>query len=156
MYRHLSRSIASVIARLRPFIGERRRFPRYQTSRSVRLFDVSNREANTYGDQALLPIAGMTRDLSETGLAIYVPSNPLRGDYPRVVGRLFRIVLDLPTGLVEIRATAVRCERCDRKEIKEAYLIALQITEMSDKDWTDLVRYIRELNLDTGTKLPRN
>jgi hypothetical protein len=88
-------------------------------------------------------LAGYTRNLSETGLALVVPSLHFGGHYLNVVGSTLHIMLELPTGTVPIRATPVRCERLDGKET--GYLIGVRITEMNDSEWVRLVQYVRSL-----------
>jgi PilZ domain len=85
---------------------------------------------------------GYTRNLSETGLAIVVPSLHFGGRYLNVVGSPLHIQLALPQGRVRIRATPVRCERL---EDEEGYLIGVRITEMNDSEWVKLVQYVRAL-----------
>jgi hypothetical protein len=56
-----------------------------------------------------MPLQGYTRDISESGLAIIVPSLRLGSLYLTAAAAKLRIViLDLPTGEVEIEASPVR------------------------------------------------
>jgi hypothetical protein len=87
-------------------------------------------------------LAGYTRNLSETGLAVVVPSLSFGGHYLNVVGSPLHIQLELPEGKVRIRATPVRAERLGEEE---GYLIGVRITEMNDSEWVKLVQYVREL-----------
>jgi len=90
-------------------------------------------------------LEGYTRSLSETGLALIVPSLYFGGHYLNVVGSTLHIMLELPTGTVPIRATPVRCEKLDDKEGETGYLIGVRITEMNDSEWVRLVQYVRTL-----------
>jgi hypothetical protein len=90
-------------------------------------------------------LEGYTRNLSETGLALVVPSLHFDGHYLNVVGSPLHLMLELPTGTVRIRATPVRCERLDGKERETGYLIGVRITEMNDSEWVRLVQYVRTL-----------
>lgn len=130
-------------ARLRPFVGDRRRLPRYKTRRSARLFDAMAPDAAGHGAGPLLPMVGHTRDISETGLAIVVTSDSL-GSRRRdeLVGRELRIVLDLPAGLTHLRGTIVRGQELAGDEGDKGYLIGVHITQMNDQDWVHMVRYI--------------
>jgi PilZ domain len=89
-------------------------------------------------------LEGYTRNLSETGLALVVPSLHFEGRYFNVVGSPLHLMLMLPTGTVRIRATPVRCERLSDGE-EEGYLIGVRITEMNDSEWVRLVQYVRTL-----------
>ena len=90
----------------------------------------------------LLPMVGHTRDISETGLAIVVTSDSPGSPRDELVGRELQIVLDLPDGLTHLRCTVVRYKELAAEEGEEGYLIGVRITEMNDKDWVHMVRYI--------------
>lgn len=88
---------------------------------------------------------GYTRDISAEGLALIVPSI-LLGDYDLSSGELMlRIILALPTGNVELRATVVRHERLEQSAPDIGYLIGLSITEMSEADRTLYAEYLHTL-----------
>jgi hypothetical protein len=126
--------------------GERRGAPRCAAYLESRLlFSLSLEDKEDGAEAATLPaiLEGYTRNLSETGLALVVPSLNLGGRYLNLVGSPLHIMLELPAGRVRIRATPVRCERLDGKE--EGYLIGLCITEMNDSEWVRLVQYVRAL-----------
>ena len=149
-WQHSSRSAAAAAAEA---ADERRVAPRCAASLEARLlFSLSLEGAGGDGSdgpskQAASPtlLQGYTRNLSETGLAIVVPSLYLGGRYFNLVGSPLHIVLELPVGRVRISATTVRCERLDEKEREDGYLIGLCITEMNDSEWVRLVQYVRTL-----------
>ena len=123
---------------------ERRSAPRCEAYLEARLLFSLSSQAATVGDSALpSPLEGHTRNLSETGLAIVVPSLRFGGHYLNLVGSPLHIQLELPTARVSIRATPVRCERLDEEE--EGYLVGVRITEMNDSEWVKLVQYVRKL-----------
>jgi PilZ domain len=124
---------------------ERRAAPRCSAHLEARLlFSLSLRETRRGDPHASLPaqLAGYTRNLSETGLAIIVPSLYFGGHYLNVVGSPLHILLELPEGKVRIRATPVRAERLGEEE---GYLVGVRITEMNDSEWVKLVQYVRAL-----------
>jgi len=124
---------------------ERRAAPRCPAHLEARLlFNLSLREARAARQDATLPsqLEGHTRNLSETGLAIVVPSLHLGGRYLNVVGSPLHIQLELPGGKVRMRATPVRAERLGDEE---GYLLGVRITEMNDSEWVKLVQYVRAL-----------
>jgi hypothetical protein len=130
------------MGRLRPLVGERRLLPRYRTRRTARLFDTTVADATGQGLRPLLPMVGYTRDISETGLAIVVTSDSLGGHHDDLVGRELRILLDLPDGLTQLLGTVVRGLEIDEGKGGTSYLIGVRITQMEDRAWTDMVRYI--------------
>lgn len=91
------------------------------------------------------PLAGYTRNISETGLALFVPSLRLGDHYLNVVGRQLRIMLKLPTGTVRVHATLLRCTRLDGQDGVGGYLLSACISEMNDSEWVELVQYVRTL-----------
>jgi len=88
-------------------------------------------------------MVGESRNLSEKGLAIRVPSNHIERQYLNVVGGQIQLALDLPTGTVQMRATPVWCRKLSEEQTSEGYLVGLRITEMTDQEWVRLVRYVR-------------
>jgi len=83
-----------------------------------------------------------TRNLSETGLAVSIPSQHTRGHYFNVVGSIFQIIVDLPAGPVRMLATPKWCQWATEEGREKSYLVGLRITEMSDEEWVLMVRYI--------------
>ena len=131
---------------------ERRRAPRCDAHLAARLhFPLSLREAerSIAGDSQLpASLAGFTRNISETGLSLVVMSSRLCDPSFDLKGRGLRIMLELPTGKVRIRATLVRCERLTdeaNENIAMGYLVSACITEMNDSEWVRLVQYVRTL-----------
>lgn len=128
---------------------ERRRAPRCDAYLEARLlFSLSLREAKESACPSPPqppPLAGYTRNISETGLALFVPSLRFGDHYLNVVGRELRIMLKLPTGTVRVNATLVRCRRLDDQDGAEGYLLSACISEMNDSEWVELVQYVRTL-----------
>jgi hypothetical protein len=106
------------------------------------LFDTTLPDAAGQGLRPLLPMVGYTHDISETGLAIVVTSDSLGGQHDDLVGRELRILLDLPDGLSQLLGLVVRGQQFDDERGRTSYLIGIRITQMDDKAWTDMVRYI--------------
>lgn len=98
---------------------------------------------NAAGDEARL--AGHTRDMRATGLSLVVPD--IRIGDQEIVGpdRTLRIVLELPSGPIEIQAAPVRYEQLDEKGTEQGYLVGARITEISDSDCVRFVKYLRSL-----------
>ena len=86
-------------------------------------------------------IRGETRNLSETGLAVSVPSNRIGSRYLNVLGCTFDLTLELPAGPVRMHASLKWCDWF-LGEKTAGYQIGLRITEMSDEEWVRLVRYV--------------
>ena len=88
-------------------------------------------------------LRGLTRDLSETGLAVTLNTNHINDRYFNVVGCTLQIALELPDGPVQIRATPKWCRwLTDDEASRRSYLLGLRIIEMTDEEWVRLVRYV--------------
>ncbi len=136
------RSIGSVISRVREFAADRRRFPRRKAQRTARLmFNVSVEGA---ADGRMLSVEGHTLDVSENGLALVVPSLRVGDDLLTDPGCTLRIVLlDIPSGQVEIHARSVRHEPLEGP--LEQHLIGVEITRMNESDRYRFVSYLHTL-----------
>jgi len=125
--------------------GGRRQSPRCQArlKLSVR-FGLSLLEVGADGACAQRPeMGGVTRDLSETGLAVSLATNHIGERYFNVVGCTLQLTLELPDGPVEIRATPKWCRWfMEEEEAARRYLLGLRIIEMADEQWVRLVRYV--------------
>lgn len=131
-----------IINRVRRFIGDRRRASRSKLQRKARLlFSVSPVDT---GGVRMLPLEGFTRDVSETGLALIVPSLHIGDTYLMDESCELRIVLlDLPTGQVEIHASPVRHERLVEVGPEQGHLVGVRITHMSEQDRARFHEYLR-------------
>jgi hypothetical protein len=98
---------------------------------------------NPVGDEVRL--AGHTRDMRATGLSLVLPD--MHTGMQETVGEdcTLRIVLELPTGPVEIEAAPVRFEQLNEEGMDGGYLIGARITEISDHDCVRFVKYLRSL-----------
>lgn len=92
-----------------------------------------------------LTLEGHTRDMRATGLSLVVPD--IRIGEEEIVGedRTLRVVLELPSGRVELEVVPVRYEPLDAEETERGYLIGTRITEISDSDCVRFVKYLRAL-----------
>ena len=131
-----------MLKRLRRFIGDRRQAPRRFAQRKARLvFSIT-----LMGDDArtrTMPVEGYTRDISESGLALIVSSLRVGDTYLTASDCKLRIVLlNLPTGEVEMEATPVRYEDLGEAD---GHLIGVRITRISDNDRARLVQYLNLL-----------
>src|SRR5829696_8079011 len=122
--------IRSIAGRLREFMGNRRVAPRYVTHLEVGLALNVSLPGTSAGSQTTSPplkLAGYTRDISASGLALIVPSIRVGGQYLTGENRRLRIVLKLPTGQIEILATPVRYSPLDAGGLDTGYLVGVQI-----------------------------
>jgi hypothetical protein len=133
--------------RLREIVADRRNSPRRRAQRQARLlFNVSVLSDDAVGSRTqTIPLVGFTRDISETGLALIVPSLRIGDRYLVDEGCTLRVVLvDLPTGEIEIYATPRRYEELQGAE--PGHLIGVEITDISEIDRSRLNQYLNMLH----------
>ncbi len=149
VYGEMPELLRSIAARLREIVNNRRRAPRYKTRLEVTL----GLSAFSHGGKTHVAgaagrpqqLAGLTWDVSETGLAVIVPAIRIGGQYLTDQDCTLQIVLQLPTGPVEIHAAPARYSPFDEGEDEVGYLIGLHIKQMSDGDRTRFRAYIKTL-----------
>lgn len=137
----------SLTARLRRFVSERRAAPRYVVTHLERALVVHI----TLGEQTPAAqqgragprLVGYTRDVSETGLGVVVPDVRLSGRLVVGPDRALRLRVGLPTGAVEMTATAVRYAEPEGGE--SGYLVGVHIGEMSKADRARYLAFINSL-----------
>lgn len=147
----MSELIRSITTRLRD-LYDRRHSPRFRAQRKVRLlFSLSLIDQDASNECAYLrPLEGHTRDISTEGLGIVVPSLRIGEHYLTDQRCELRIVLlDLPSGQVEIHATPVRYEELSEDEADGQHLIGARITKISDTDRARLIEYLRTIESHT-------
>jgi hypothetical protein len=77
-------------------------------------------------------LIGSTCNVSETGLAIILPSLRIGQTLITAEGCVLRIALDIyPAGLVEMEAAVVHHRRLEEKEAREGYLVGVRIMGMN-------------------------
>ena len=140
--------------RLRAYMGNRRRAPRFVAHLEAGLaLSVSMPSAKVSAEQAQatgrsLKLAGYTRDISATGLAIIVPSIRVGGQYITGENRTLQIMLKLPTGSVKIHGTPVRYSPLEEEGADTGYIIGVSITSMSDQDRARFNAYIESIKTE--------
>lgn len=126
------------------FAGGRRQAPRCEARLKVSLrFSLALLAEEASGSAPLSSeMIGETRNLSEKGLAVSVPSTHIDHHYLNVAGCTLHLTLELPDEPVQMHATLKWFRWHPEEENAKGYLIGLRITEMSDEEWVRLVRYI--------------
>jgi hypothetical protein len=133
--------------RLREIVADRRDSPRHMAQRQARLlFNISVVSEETGESRTqTIPLVGFTRDISENGLALIVPSLRVGDRYLVDEGCKLRVVLlDLPSGEVEIFATPRRYQELHGAET--GHLIGVEITEINESDRVRFIQYLHTLH----------
>ena len=137
--------IRSIASRLREYVGNRRVAPRYTTHLEAGLALNVTMPGAAKTSQSNMGLAGYTRDISATGLALIVPSIRIGGHYVTGENRRLRIILKLPSGPVEIHATPVRYSPLEEEGTDTGYLVGVQIVGMSDTDRARFNAYLEKM-----------
>ena len=140
----MSEFLRTIVARLRARVADRRSAPRLALRLPCTVFIHDPRPDGAHrGDQRRAPrLEAFTRDLSRTGIGLVAPAVRIGEryltDYP------LRLVLEHPTGPLELTASAVRYEQLDETAGERGYLIGLRITAMSDADRARYDSHLKE------------
>jgi hypothetical protein len=124
--------IHSVVARFRGFVKGRHRVltrgERFDARLSfiVTLLDAGRGSRARHTDAPAL--LGFTRNLSETGLTLLLPSVRIGDAYVTDIERHLEVKLELPDGPVALHTAPVRFEQLPRREAGCGYLLAVRIT----------------------------
>ena len=136
----------SIVARMRIYVGNRRRARRYRISVpfNVSFFDPKlTREQLEHAPY----LEGTTSDLSASGLGLIVPAIRINDRYLTAPDQILHLLLELPSGQIEMRAAPVRYEQLDRERAPQGgYLIGVRITGMSDDARSRFHAYLKELD----------
>lgn len=134
--------LRSLVGRLREYASDRRRAARRNERLSL---TVSLHEPNkrVNGRRSVPALQGHTRDLSSTGLAIIVPAIRIGEHYLAGEDRTLRVVLELPSGPIQIFGTPVRYEPVDEDRSEQGYMIGVRITEMRPEDREQFKSYLK-------------
>ena len=148
--------LRSMISQLRQHVGNRRAAPRYTTHLEAALIlSVSLGEAGTKMDAVSAPLrlAGYTRDISESGLALIVPAIHIGGQYLTNQGRTLDITLKLPTGPIQLQATPVRYSPLEEDAKDTGYVVGVRITQIGERERARYKAYLDKLT--TKVQMPK-
>ncbi|HZH32850.1 MAG TPA: PilZ domain-containing protein [Pyrinomonadaceae bacterium] len=135
----------SMVARMRVYIGNRRRARRYRRSIhfNVSIYDPKlSREQLEHAPY----LEGATSDLSLTGLGLIVPAIRIDDRYLTAPDQMLHVMLELPDARVELRVAPVRYEQLERTATAAGYLVGVRIAAMSDADRARFEDYLRQLS----------
>ncbi len=143
--------LRSIVNRLREHVGNRRAAPRYATHLEVALIlsvSLGKTGNRAQAENSPLHLAGYTRDISESGLAVIMPAIHIGGQYLTSPNRTLEITLRLPSGPIELQATAVRYSPLEEDAKDTGYIIGVQITQMNARDRARYNAYLKKLTIE--------
>jgi hypothetical protein len=132
----------SMFARMRVYLGNRRRARRYRRNVpfNVSLFHPKLTRAQLEHAPYL---EGVTLDISSSGLGLVVPAIRIGERY--LTDAPLRILIDHPSGALQLVAQAVRYEQLPPDAGERGYLLGLHITAMTDDDRARFEEHLRQL-----------
>ena len=140
--------LRSIISQLRQHVGNRRAAPRYTTHLEAALIlSISLSEGGNKSNAGGPPLrlAGYTRDISESGLALIVPSIHIGGQYLTNQGRTLDITLKLPTGPIQLQATPARYSPLEEDAKDTGYIVGVRITQIGERERALYKSYLDKL-----------
>jgi hypothetical protein len=150
--------IQRLTARLRRFVKGRHRVLKRQDRFEARLPFVvtlagSGRDSGKRAHGRLPALVGFTRNLSETGLTLLLPSVRIGDAYITDAESRLEIKLELIDGPVMIRTAPVRFEQLPRREAGCGYLLAVRIEGFIEGERERYVAYLKGGGTD-GRRTP--
>jgi hypothetical protein len=127
----MSQLIRQILSKMNIFVMSRRSAPRFvrQTRITITLGS-ENKNGSQTAKKEVLSLTGVTKDLSESGIAFYVDSIRLREHYLVSEDRILNAELELPTGTIQMQIIGVRYEQFDIHTSVAKYLIGAKIMQM--------------------------
>jgi len=135
--------IRSIVTRLRARVADRRSAPRRLLRLPCTIFIHDPKHEGPQAGRREPRLEAFTRDLSRSGIGLVAPAIRVGERY--LTDSALRLVLEHPTGPLELTAAAVRYEQLDESGGERGYLIGLRITSMSDADRDRYERHLDEL-----------
>jgi hypothetical protein len=141
--------IHSVTSRLRKYVGDRRRalrrVARFEAHLPFTVSLLSTEDEPTENFHNMPSLEGQTRDISERGLTLLLPSPRIRSVYLTVSDIYLGISLELPTGPVGMITTPARFEQLSSKEAGFGYLLGVRIIKMEEGEQHRYMEYLNSL-----------
>ena len=140
----MSELTRTMVARLRHFVGNRRRAKRVYVPLKFTLA-IALRKTNQSSSRKLPSLDGHTLDVSTTGIALVVPAIRIGEHYLTGEDRRLQIMLELPGGPVEMLVAPVRYEGLEEDTGESGYIIGVRIVEMNESDRAQFNEYLGKL-----------
>jgi hypothetical protein len=134
----------SIVSRLRQYVGDRRRAHRLKVRLEFQIF-VAGPAKSLNGERQTRTLPGHTMDISPRGMSLIVPA--IRIGEHHLVGeqREFGVILEIPSGPVEMKVSPVRYESLEDHQSETGFLIGVRIISMDDSDRPRFTDYIESL-----------
>ena len=91
-------------------------------------------------------LSGYTRNISDTGLSLVLPSVHLGNRYLMDGDLNLSVRIELPQGAVNFQVAAVRFEMLDEDQVEWGYLVGMRIVKIAEQERQRLTQYLRHVN----------
>ena len=132
--------LRTLVGRIREYAGDRRHKSRRRVRLEVTIAPDMTGMANGRHQESL---QGYTRDIGADGLGLIVPAIRIGERYLAGENCRLAVLLELPTGVIFLRASAVRYERLENQP-DAGYLIGARITEISEEHRKLFIDYLHD------------
>ena len=135
------------LARLRKYVGDRRRAPRRRArfAAHLPLTVTPLGDAEEFDPGAQPSLAGSTRDLSARGLTLLLPVVRVGGRYLTDAEGYLGVKVETPSGPVSLLAAPARFEQLAAAEGGYGCLLGVRIVRISDGDRATYLSYLKTL-----------
>ena len=135
------------LARLRKYVGDRRRSPRRgaRFAASLPVWVTPLLEAQDFGPGAESFLEGSTHDLSLRGLTLLLPAMRVGGRYLTDTDGYLGVRVETPSGPVRLLAAPARFEQLNPGDGGYTCLLGVRIIKMSDADRANYLSYLKSL-----------
>ena len=139
--------LLSSLARLRQYVGDRRRSPRRGARFAARLpVSVSPLgDAQIFDRDARHSLAGLTSDLSARGLTLLLPAMRVGDHYLTDAAGYLGVRVETPSGPVCLLAAPARFEHLTEGDEGYGYLLGVRIVKMGEGDRANYLSYLKTL-----------
>jgi hypothetical protein len=142
--------VRSIIGRFCRIIGNHARRHELRLPLTLSLQDCRTHRAyaSTRTSRAAT-ISGHTRNISDTGLSLILPSVHFGNRYLMDGELTLKIELEFPAGPINFQVAPVRYEALDENQVECGYLVGLRITKIADTERQRLAAYLRQAKRST-------
>jgi hypothetical protein len=139
----MSQIIRQLLSKMNIFVMSRRSAPRFDRQVPITITLKSEKNGCQASKKEVLLLKGVTKDLSESGIAFYVDSIRLREHYLVSEDRILNAELELPHGAIQMQVIGVRYEQFDIHTSVAKYLIGARIEHIEPHTMEIYKEYLR-------------
>jgi hypothetical protein len=137
--------VRSIIVRFCRVIGKHHHARRHELRLPLTLSLQDSRAQCAYASTArAATISGHTRNISDTGLSLILPSVHFGNRYLMDGELTLKIEIEFPTGPINFQVAPVRYEALDENQQECGYLVGLHITKIAEPERQRLTQYLRQ------------